>query len=258
MTPSIAQIAGYVQRNAIRTVAVAALAALAATLGWFNVHGWLAAGLPILAVLAALFEVIAFVMAVMVEDAVRAKRPDRALICGVILLGAGAFNAVGGERAWDASMEARVDRDREAAQRSLDRTRGELRDELARVQAEIGSYSNLLPAADAPRARQEGMMAGWTLATADARARQAQAQARLDRLPVVAEVEPPFAREIVLGFLAFLELAKCLGLWAVGMNVAPARRQDRAAAGEARPDFSRFNAGRELVRKRWERDAAAA
>lgn len=232
--------------NALRASAALAIVGLTASMTVFNVRQWWADGLHILAILAAFFEVIGCVFAVMTEAAIREKRYDRAAVCGLILLGSAAFNTVGGERAWAGAMHARIDADRQAAQSALDKTRSEVSLTLASARAEIAAYSHLLPAADAPTMRQRGMMQAWEMATADARQRGAQAQQRLDRLPIVAEVAPPFPAWLVYAFLAFVELVKVAGLWSLGFVTA------HAAA-----NVVNINHGRELVAKRWAKRATA-
>lgn len=240
----------------VRAFAGATLAGLTLSLAVFNVMGWLASGLIILAILAAFFEALGFVFAVLVEDAVKAGRFDRALVALAILLGCAAFNTVGGHRAWDASMADRQAADQGAAQAALDARRGELLSTAARAQAEVDRVP--MPRPDAYTGRQEAARETWEVLTAAARDRKAQAEATLAGLPVVAEIAPPFDERLTWGFLAFLELAKALGLWAIGMSakVAPARQRPAERQGNGAWDAS--EAARRLVAMRRDRAPLAA
>jgi hypothetical protein len=184
----------------------------------FNVGNWLSEGFIILAVVAACAELIGFVMAVMVEIAIRSKRYAAAGVCGLILTVCAGFNVIGAERAWDASIEQHLEGARMTAQTSLDAERAELQQKLATANAQIATYNHLLPGADTVRARQAGMQAAWELATSQARTDAASAQAALDEMAVVASIEPPFvAWQVQIGF-ALAELIKALGLWACGFG----------------------------------------
>lgn len=204
--------------NYIRAFAGASLAVLMLGLGAYNVNQWLSEGFYILAVVAICAELIGFVMAVMVEIAIRAKRWLASAVCGLILIVCAGFNVIGAERAWDASMARHLEGARLEAQAALDIERGELRQKLADANRQIGAYDYLLPGAETFRARQAGMQAAWERATAQARNDALMAQRGLDRLPVVAEVAAPFqAWQVQVGF-ALAELIKALGLWAIGMG----------------------------------------
>lgn len=241
-----------VQRHGLRFLAALSLLGLTAALAWFNVTGWVGEGLTILAILAAFFEAIGFIFACLVEDAVRQRRFDRAFVAVLILVGAAAFNTVGGHRAWEASMQARVDADRQASQAALDQRRGELQLAISRAQAEIDRVP--MPDPNERTGRQEQARATWAMATADARTRKAQAEAALTAMPVVAEPAPPFPVWLTWGFLGFLEVAKALGLWAIGMTSAPMQR--RAPRSEEKPadtEFDASEAARRLVAMRRDR-----
>lgn len=246
--------------HGLKAFAACTLAGLTLALAVFNIHGWLAAGLVILAILAGFFEALGFVFAVMVEDAVRARRPDRALVAFAILLGCAAFNTVGGHRAWDASMAERQAADRAAAQSALDARRGELLSTAARAQAEVDRVP--LPAVNSYTGRQDAARETWELATRDARERKAQAESALAALPVVAEVAPPFDERLTWGFLAFLELAKALGLWAIGMTAAPRHARPGRAGGAIRSGsgaiWNASEAARRLVAMRRDRSPLPA
>lgn len=246
-------IAAALRDNGVRTIAALSLAGLTAALAWFNVSAWAAEGLFVLALLAGFFEALGFVFAVLVEDAVRARRFDRALVSLVILVGCAAFNAAGGHRAWEAAMADRQDDARQVAQAGLDRHRAELLDAAARASAEIAAVP--LPDPHAMSARQAQARASWELATAEARARQRRAENDLAALPVVAAVEPEFDDVTTWGFLGFLEIAKALGLWAIGVNVAAGRRRPSAVGDKA---WDASEAARRLVALRKDRLAAAA
>jgi hypothetical protein len=204
--------------NFIRTFAGASLAVLMLGLAVFNVGNWLTEGFIILAVVAACAELIGFVMAVMVEIAIRSKRYAAAGVCGLILTVCAGFNVIGAERAWDASIEQHLEGARMTAQTSLDAERAELQQKLATANAQIATYNHLLPGAETVRARQAGMQAAWEMATAQARTDAASAQAALDDMAVVASIAPPFvAWQVQVGF-ALAELIKALGLWACGFG----------------------------------------
>jgi len=204
--------------NFIRTFAGASLAVLMLGLAVFNVSNWLTEGFIILAVVAACAELIGFVMAVMVEIAIRSKRYAAASVCGLILTVCAGFNVIGAERAWDASIEQHLEGARMTAQSALDTERAELQQKLANANAQIATYNHLLPGADTVRARQAGMQAAWEMATAQARTDAASAQAALDDMAVVASIAPPFvAWQVQVGF-ALAELIKALGLWACGFG----------------------------------------
>ena len=204
--------------NFLRTFAGGSLAVLMLGLAVFNVSNWLVEGFIILAVVAACAELIGFVMAVMVEIAIRSKRYAAASVCGLILVVCAGFNVIGAERAWDASIEQHLEGARLEAQAALDAERAELQQKLANANAQIATYNHLLPGADTVRARQAGMQAAWELATAQARTDAASAQAALDEMPVVASIAPPFvAWQVQVGF-ALAELIKALGLWACGFG----------------------------------------
>lgn len=205
-------------QNYIRLGAGASLLLLMIGLGAFNVANWLREGFVILAVVALCSELIGFVMAIMVEIAILARRWLAAGVCGLILLVCAGFNVVGAERAWDASMHQHLEAARLEAQAALDATRAEQRQKLADAERRVRSYDYLLPDAETLRARQAGMQAAWERATAQAQADAASAQRELDRLPVVAEVAPPFATwQVQVGF-GMAELIKALGLWACGFG----------------------------------------
>ena len=204
--------------NFIRTFAGASLAVLMLGLAVFNVGNWLSEGFIILAVVAACAELIGFVMAVMVEIAIRSKRIIAAIVCGLILTVCAGFNVIGAERAWDASIEQHLEGARMDAQAAIDAERAELQQKLATANAQIATYNHLLPGAETVRARQAGMQAAWELATAQARTDAASAQAALDEMAVVASIAPPFvAWQVQVGF-ALAELIKALGLWACGFG----------------------------------------
>lgn len=249
----------WVTRHGLRAVAALALAALTFTLGCFNVHGWWVENLQLLATLAACFEVIGFVFAVLTEDAVRRGRFDRALVCFLILTGAAAFNTVGGHRAWEASMGPRQDAVRRHAQADLDKHRAELLLTSARADAEIARVP-LPDPAETPQ-RQAEARATWSMATTAPRQRKAAAETELAGLPVVAAPPAEFPDWLVWSFLGFLEVAKALGLWAIGMNpaVAPAlrvvRRQEDETAEHAEA-WSASEVGRRLVGLRRDRQPA--
>lgn len=245
-----------IQRNFIRAIAALFLLGLTICLAVFNVAAWLGAGLIILAILAAFFEGIGFVFAVLVEDAIRQRRFDRALICLGILIGSAAFNCVGGHRAWDDAMAPRQEADQHAAQEALDARRAELQLAISRADAEIARVP--MPAADAMTGRQQEARETWQLMTAAPSARREAAEASLSALPVVAEAAPPFAPEIVWGFLAFLEFAKALGLYAIGMVAAPKRAGIKMTSFDAAAaaDFDISEAARRLVAMRRDRQGA--
>lgn len=241
----------------VRAFAGATLAGLTLSLAVFNVMGWLSSGLIILAILALFFEALGFVFAVLVEDAVKAGRFDRAFVALVILLGCAAFNTVGGHRAWDASMADRQAADQGAAQAALDARRGELLSTAARAQAEVDRVP--MPRPDAYTGRQEAARETWEVLTAGARDRKAQAEATLATLPVVAEVAPPFDERVTWGFLAFLELAKAAGLWAIGMSARPAvQARQRGPQRDSAPSghWDASEAARRLVSLRRDRQTA--
>lgn len=222
----------WAKRNALRLIAAAALLALSGVMAAYNAGGFLARGLPLLAALAIITEALAFVMAVNAEGAFRRGTWLKGLACVVVLIGCEAFNAAGSHMAWDADQAPKLARDQQAAQAALDARRAALQLEIARVP---------LPDPTDMARRQQEARATWEMATAASRR-------QLDALPLVAEVAPPFAPEIVWGFLAFLGFAKSFGLWAIGMSVG--------AASSASANVFNFNPGRELVRKRWEKAAA--
>lgn len=206
--------------NILRILTGASLALLMLGLGVFNVNQWLHEGFIILAVVAACAELIGFVMAVMIEIAIRSKRYGAAAVCGFILVVCASFNVIGAERAWDASIDQHLEEARHEAQAALDAQRAELQTKLADANAQIASYAHLLPGADTVRARQAGMQQAWEMATAQARADRAEAQAALDDMAIVAEIEPPFVPwQVQIGF-AFAELIKALGLWACGFGAS--------------------------------------
>lgn len=204
--------------NIIRNLAGVSLLVLMTGLAIFNVANWIAEGFVILAVIALCAELIGFVMAVMTEIAFRMKRYVAALVCGLILVVCAGFNIVGAERAWDASMHQHLEAARMEAQEALDAERAELQRTLANANAQIASYSHLLPGADTYRSRQAGMQAAWDRATAQARSDAARAQRELDAMPVVATVAAPFAAWQVRAGFALAELIKALGLWACGFG----------------------------------------
>lgn len=245
----------WIARHGLRLVGALALAALTFTLAGFNVQGWLAEDLALLATLALCFEVIGFIFAVLTEDAARVGRWDRALVCFVILAGSAGFNTVGGHRAWEASMRPRQEAEARAAQASLDAHREALQLALARASAEIERAP--MPDPEAFTGRQEAALASWQALTAAPRQRQAQAEADLAALPVVAAPAPAFDERLVWGFLAFLEIAKALGLWAIGLNAARAKAGNVSGANKAAPwDIS--EAARRLVAMRRDRQPAFA
>lgn len=207
-------------QNYVRWAAGASLLVLMLGLAVFNLTNWLSEGFYILAVVALCAELIGFVMAVMVEIAIRARRWLAAGVCGLILVVCAGFNIIGAERAWDASTAHHINGARMEAQDALDANRAELGDKLGRANRVIESYSHLLPDADTYRARQAGMQAAWEMATAQARGDALSAQRELDRLPVVAEVSPPFETWQVQAGFGFAELIKALGLWACGFGAA--------------------------------------
>lgn len=245
----------YAQAHGLRLFAALALAALTLALACFNVQGWLAAQLALLAILAACFEAIGFVFAVLTEDAARAGRWDRAAVCFLILVGAAAFNTVGGHRAWEESQRPQAEADQRAAQRGLDARRAELQLAAARAQAEIDRAP--MPRPEQTPQRQAEARATWELATAEPRRRQAQAEATLARLPVVAAAPAPaFGPRLTWGFLAFLEVAKALGLWAIGISsaAAPARQPQAWKLG----GLDASEAARRLVAMRRDRQPLPA
>lgn len=251
MRPLIA----WLQHHGLRAFAAMALAALTIALAFFNVAGWLTEGLLLLAILAACFEAIGFVFAVLTEDAARARRFDRAAICLCILVGSALFNTVGGHRAWEASMRPREEEARRTQQAALDAERRELQAAIAAAAAEIERVP--LPRPDAYTGRQEAALATWREATSAPRQRQAAAQGRLDTLAVIASPAPEFDERTVWAFLAFLEFAKALGLWAIGMNAKlPART--KLPAGATVSSFDASEAARRLVGLRRDRQPAAA
>lgn len=233
----------WLLRNGLRIVAAGALLALSLVLAAYNSEGWMARALPLLAALAVLTEVLAFVMAVIADGAARSRQWLKLAICALLLIGCEAFNAAGSHMRWEADMALRQDGDRKAAQEALDRTRAALQSELAQVNARIDGAAS--EARGGPQTTAEDRLT-WETRTADDRARRTALQGRLDALPVVADVPPPFPPEVVWGFLAFLGFAKCLGLFAVGMTV-----------GASASNVVSFNPGRELVRRRWEKSQAA-
>lgn len=247
----------WTARHGLRALAAFALAALTLSLAAFNVQGWLAEDLALLATLALCFEVIGFVFAVLTEDAARAGRFDRALVCFVILAGSAGFNTVGGHRAWEASMRPRQEAAARASQAALDASRAALLAELAEVNARI-------PAA--PQGRGGPQTAGadretWLAATAEDRARRGQLQGRLDGLAIVAAPAPAFDERLVWGFLAFLEIAKALGLWAIGLsaraqNVSGANKASAPAASPSGRGWDASEAARRLVAMRRDRQPA--
>lgn len=253
---SLPVIVAALRDNGVKSFAAASLFGLTCSLAVFNVGGWLAEGLVILAILAACFEAIGFVFAVLAEDAARARRFDRALVCLLILAGSAAFNTVGGHRAWEASMADRLDADRQVAQRALDARRGELLSSAARARAEIERVP--LPSVNAYTGRQDAARATWELATRDARGRQAAAEAALAELPVVAEIEPAFDERATWAFLGFLELAKALGLWAIGLSAGSGNARHARFWAAGAPVSSASEAGRRLVAMRRDRAPLAA
>lgn len=232
----------WLQRNGLRIVAALALLALSGVLAAYNADGWIARGLALLAGLALITEALAFVMAVIADGAARSRQWLKLTICILLLVGAEAFNAAGSHMAWEADMAPRLSADRTAAQAALDRTRAELQTELALVNARIEAVA---PASRGGPQTTEAERLTWETRTADDRARRTALQRRLDGMPVVADVSPIFPEWIVWGFLAFLGFAKACGLYAVGMTVG--------AGAQRGSKIYDFNAGRELVRKRWER-----
>jgi len=266
----LSRLFSWAQRHGLRAFAAIALAALTLALACFNVSGWLAERLALLAILAACFEAIGFVFAVLTEDAVRHGRWDRALVCFVILLGAAAFNTVGGHRAWEASMGPRQDEERQHAQRDLDAHRASLQLAAARAEAEIERVP--LPSPDQLTGRQAEARATWEMATAAPRQRKATAEAELLALPTVAPAPAAeFDAGLVWGFLGFLEIAKALGLWAIGMNAVvaqPASRPSRETVSGANKaeaptrvwagGFDASEAARRLVSMRRDRQPAGA
>lgn len=210
-------------QNYVRLFAGASLLVLMLGLAVFNIQAWLAEGFYILAIVALCAELIGFVMAVMVEIAIRSRRWLAAGVCGLILATCAGFNIIGAERAWDASMAVHLNDQRIQAQEALDATRRELGDKLARAQRVIESYAHLLPDADTYRARQAGMQQAWEMATAQARNDALEAQRDLDRLAVVAEVSPPFQTWQVQTGFGLAELIKALGLWACGFGAMVVR-----------------------------------
>ncbi len=239
----------WVQRNGLRIVAALALLALSGVLAAYNANGWLAKGLALLATLALITEALAFVMAVIADGAARSRQWLKLAICVLILFGAEAFNAAGSHMAWEADIAPKLDADRRTAQAALDHTRSTLQTELAEVNSRI-------PAPPAQRGgpqTTEADLATWRAATADDRTRRTALQARLDALPIVAEVEPPFSPGVVWGFLIFLGFAKAFGLFAVGMTVG-AKSQ---GSGSNVVEFDASEAARRLVGRRKDRQAVA-
>jgi len=240
-------------RHGVKLFAALALLGMAATLAAFNVEAWWAEGLVILAVLAAFFEAIGFVFAVMVEDAVRARRIDRAAVCFVILIGCAAFNTVGGHKAWERSQAAAVTADQSAAQAALDARIAALRQTIADAQARIDRVP--LPDPLAMSRRQEEARASWEALTAEDRAVKARAQAELDRSDVVAPEAPPaFPAWLVWAFLGFLEVCKALGLWSLGLA---ASRPRLVVNNTAKGEMSASEAARHLVALRRDRQKAS-
>lgn len=225
--------------NHLRNFAGIALLALMAGLAVFNVVQWLSEGFFILALIALCAELIGFVMAVMVEIAIRSKRYIAATVCGLILTVCAGFNVVGAERAWDASMERHLEASRLEAQSDLDAERRELSMKLATANEQIAAYANLLPDAHTPRARQRGMQEAWDRATSQARRDAERAQAQLDDMAVVATVAAPFDPwQVQIGF-ALAELIKALGLWACGfgaMIVTAAVTSETKRSQETQPE----------------------
>lgn len=212
----------------------ACLLLLMAGLGLYNVVAYLKAGLLIFAIVAAASELIGFVMAVVVEFAIRERRYWAAGVCGGILAACATFNVVGAEHAYRADQVYTQDQARRAAQESLDTQRTSLQTDIASAEAEVRRFDHLLPDASVNSWRAREMRAAWELATEDARSNKRRAQESLDTLPVVAEAPPqahaydPLA--VQLGF-GIAEVIKVLGLWACGFGALATGQRSGATSG---------------------------
>lgn len=216
---------------ALTVVGAVALAGLTALLAWYNAAGWFDRQLPLLAALAVVTEVIAFLMAVCAELAWGRGghwlvRVFRVTCCFIILVGCEAFNAAGSHEAWRATVAERAETLTKPRRDAIAAEETRLEQAIANAQARIEAVP--LPDLSGGPLNDAQAIAAWEALTASDRAAKAQNEAALRTLDrTVEQPEAPFPENVVWVFLSFLGFVKVAGLWAIGVAFF---RSDRNAA----------------------------
>ncbi|NBW07941.1 MAG: hypothetical protein EBR82_07935 [Caulobacteraceae bacterium] len=115
---------------------------------------------------------------------------------------------------------------------------------LAKVEAEINAVPPLR--SDIPAMRLATLQAARTTELARLEPLRAAAQARVEAIATPARPAPQMPSPLQWAIVALIECLEFFGFWAIGM-----RHARKEAASEAPSNVTEFNAGRELVRKRW-------
>lgn len=209
--------------NAFQSFMVAALASLMLTMAVFNADGYVRDGLVIMAALALACEAIGFAATIILEVQAHKKRWLAVGVWAFTLIVCSAMNIAGGDRAWRANEQRRVEAVltvERAALVSAQRPFAEARDAAQRALDAFGRVDCAGVGPATCRSRTEA----WQTQTVSQRAALVKAQQDLDAHPLgtpapVAPLVPDWSVDALLGCI---EIIKVLGLWATGLELMPA------------------------------------
>jgi hypothetical protein len=207
-----------------------------------------------MAVVAMLSEYLGATLAMDAERAATGehKRWDRAVVCGLLVAVVFApLNVWGTHRAYEAAVLPSLEKVRMEAQAKIDAERNVMRDELARLDRRIDERQAILDAipTDIYGSRMEIAQRPQLELLAQLNAERSGVQKRMDAQILVAErPAPPLPDWLIWLGGIMLEVAKVIGLWAVGAGASAARRGDTFTG----------NAGQALARQRWIKAEAKA
>lgn len=212
-----------------------------------NAWGWMqsAAGLAaiLLVVLAISAEVLGVRLAISIEALADRKQRARLAVAVALMIGVVGFNAYSGKRAL-----ALIEQERLAPYAQAQAKRAEAASDVAAVKAAIAAVPTL--PANVPASRLEAYRAARDSELARLQPQLGAAQAKLEALPAVTAPAPPIDPAVMFAVVVLIEALKALGLWALGSAPkAPAVPAAAPAAVSAHP-------GRDLARKRWDREAS--
>lgn len=229
----------------------AAFACLIGSLGFLNAWGARDTftgimGLTI-AVVALMSEYLGSTLALDAERAAGDRNYGRAAVCaGLVALVFAPLNVWGTHRAYEAATAPALERERATAQAAIDAERGRLEAAIASLDAKIDDRQAKIDAipTDIYGSRVEILQRPQLEILRGLSAERAELRRELEAAPKTAVATRPLPDALVWLGGVMLELAKVLGLWAVGGSSASAN------LAAARPR-QQANAGRALAQLRW-------
>lgn len=229
---------------------ILALGGLNAWGAWSTFAGAVGIAMAVVSVLA---EYLGATLSMDAEKAGVDKRWDRAVVCGLLVAFVFApLNVWGTHRAYEAAVLPSLEKVRLERQAVIDAERNHMRDELARLDRRIDERQAKIDAipTDIYGSRISTLQAPQLELLRQLNVERSGVQARFDAQKLVADrPAPPLEDWLIWTGGIMLELAKVIGLWAVGAGAAARQRGDTVFRG---------NAGQELARRRWLKAEEAA